>query len=472
MGTGSPQSVAAGAVIGVFALMAVLLKLAHTLYKCRATSAVAPQHVGPKGDSSHLRESTITQEIAPADCVEKTLEEGSVSAPQAVTSELRSDDKAEYRALLSVGRPQTPVRPQTPADFLALKHAANVPTRSAVERYSMGAAQRPRSAESLERPGSPSDWSVRPTSSCSTRSAWSDDRREDPSRPWSTPSEQMVQSEWWVDAREWWPESVADRWESPYRPTPQNSERSRSGTPMYMKKRRPQNARSFSAGPKLQSTWPNKLPQPVTEVYSACLWSNWATDEPAPRFTDSTSRFTANWEDGNAFDEPYITVTRAAPSPTPKDCGDLPCDPPSRTAPMAEKQPVQPPPPPLPPGFAPTNAAAEHSSARPSMRPSTPGVRFVPQGPASKGTGQPKWHGFLGFMSAGKGKQEKPQVESRASMMLKQLEETRGTSFSERKRIFRELQRQLHPDKNVDCEEEAKLAFQELMQQRASYLSS
>jgi len=56
--------------------------------------------------------------------------------------------------------------------------------------------------------------------------------------------------------------------------------------------------------------------------------------------------------------------------------------------------------------------------------------------------------------------------------MIQQLKETREEPLIERKRVFRELQRQLHPDKNVDCAEEAKLAFQELMQQRTAYLKA
>merc|ERR1712232_97200 len=51
-----------------------------------------------------------------------------------------------------------------------------------------------------------------------------------------------------------------------------------------------------------------------------------------------------------------------------------------------------------------------------------------------------------------------------------QLQQTQGKSLMERKRIFRELQRQLHPDKNTDEPEVAKLAFQRLMDQRATYL--
>jgi len=51
-----------------------------------------------------------------------------------------------------------------------------------------------------------------------------------------------------------------------------------------------------------------------------------------------------------------------------------------------------------------------------------------------------------------------------------QLQQTQGKSLTERKRIFRELQRQLHPDKNTDEPEVAKLAFQRLMDHRAAYL--
>jgi hypothetical protein len=80
------------------------------------------------------------------------------------------------------------------------------------------------------------------------------------------------------------------------------------------------------------------------------------------------------------------------------------------------------------------------------------------------------------FWAAGKIKTEKPvqqqECSSKTESMLKQLEETRGETFAERKRVFRDLQRQLHPDKNTANEEEAKLAFQELMQQRTSYLSA
>ena len=40
-----------------------------------------------------------------------------------------------------------------------------------------------------------------------------------------------------------------------------------------------------------------------------------------------------------------------------------------------------------------------------------------------------------------------------------------------RKRIFRELQREHHPDKNLEDPETAKATFQYLMAQRATFLS-
>lgn len=53
---------------------------------------------------------------------------------------------------------------------------------------------------------------------------------------------------------------------------------------------------------------------------------------------------------------------------------------------------------------------------------------------------------------------------------LAQLEQTREEPLEVRKSTFRDLQRQLHPDKNTDCEEAAKRAFQTLMEHRADYL--
>eukprot|EP00927_Polykrikos_kofoidii_P026132 TRINITY_DN23323_c0_g1_i1.p1 TRINITY_DN23323_c0_g1~~TRINITY_DN23323_c0_g1_i1.p1 ORF type:complete len:591 (+),score=41.60 TRINITY_DN23323_c0_g1_i1:90-1862(+) len=56
--------------------------------------------------------------------------------------------------------------------------------------------------------------------------------------------------------------------------------------------------------------------------------------------------------------------------------------------------------------------------------------------------------------------------------VLEELARTQGHPLTERKRIFRALQKQLHPDKNVSQTEEATLAFQTLMERRQAYLAS
>mmetsp|Transcript_53481 Transcript_53481/g.116806 ORF Transcript_53481/g.116806 Transcript_53481/m.116806 type:complete len:471 (-) Transcript_53481:75-1487(-) len=61
-------------------------------------------------------------------------------------------------------------------------------------------------------------------------------------------------------------------------------------------------------------------------------------------------------------------------------------------------------------------------------------------------------------------------TELLVSEMQQQLQHTSGEPLQVRKLIFRDLQRQLHPDKNTHCEEAAKHAFQKLMQERQSYL--
>jgi len=62
------------------------------------------------------------------------------------------------------------------------------------------------------------------------------------------------------------------------------------------------------------------------------------------------------------------------------------------------------------------------------------------------------------------------RAASLVAEMTRELDQTRLQPLMVRKRIFRDLQRQLHPDKNVDQEEAAKLAFQQLMERREAYL--
>lgn len=53
-----------------------------------------------------------------------------------------------------------------------------------------------------------------------------------------------------------------------------------------------------------------------------------------------------------------------------------------------------------------------------------------------------------------------------------ELDQARGLPQQERKKIFRELQRRIHPDKNLADQDAAKLAFQYLMDNRTSFLKS
>jgi len=62
------------------------------------------------------------------------------------------------------------------------------------------------------------------------------------------------------------------------------------------------------------------------------------------------------------------------------------------------------------------------------------------------------------------------QAEKLVNEMRQQLQHSRGEPLQVRRLIFRDLQRQLHPDKNTECEEAAKHAFQKLMEERSSYL--
>lgn len=116
------------------------------------------------------------------------------------------------------------------------------------------------------------------------------------------------------------------------------------------------------------------------------------------------------------------------------------------------------------------------------------------QGPSTsaedRGNSHTRWAGFDGRGPGGSAAtertaqdaaeqraREKAQQEaskkanSLLDRVMKQLDSTRSSPLEERKKVFRDLQRQLHPDKNPDDQEAAKLAFQRLMESRDSYLS-
>lgn len=56
--------------------------------------------------------------------------------------------------------------------------------------------------------------------------------------------------------------------------------------------------------------------------------------------------------------------------------------------------------------------------------------------------------------------------------MMKQLDRAKSKPIEERKKLFKDLQRQLHPDKNIGQADAAKSAFQKLMEQRCSFLGN
>lgn len=72
--------------------------------------------------------------------------------------------------------------------------------------------------------------------------------------------------------------------------------------------------------------------------------------------------------------------------------------------------------------------------------------------------------------------QKQPKSAKQMDSLLKKTEaelaKTRNEPIEVRRRIFKELQRKLHPDKNLECAESAKLAFQKLMESRGSYLAA
>lgn len=93
--------------------------------------------------------------------------------------------------------------------------------------------------------------------------------------------------------------------------------------------------------------------------------------------------------------------------------------------------------------------------------------------------GRNSWNWGTGFFGSSKVKPlvEVPRSERAArrtqeliAQLEKEMAKTQHQSLEERKRVFKDLQRRFHPDKNLLEEESATLAFQHLMDSRASYL--
>lgn len=67
-----------------------------------------------------------------------------------------------------------------------------------------------------------------------------------------------------------------------------------------------------------------------------------------------------------------------------------------------------------------------------------------------------------------------PVAEMAAALIadtMAELDRNRGKPLEVRKRVFKELQRQLHPDKNIDNAEAANMAFVRLMESRPAFLA-
>lgn len=107
---------------------------------------------------------------------------------------------------------------------------------------------------------------------------------------------------------------------------------------------------------------------------------------------------------------------------------------------------------------------------RTKSEPSRP--RHPPRGP-SKGPGASPQSQYQQSKTQPQlfARQDKLEADSLLAGVMRRLDETRREPLEERRRVFKELQRQLHPDKNMDCQEAAKVAFQKLMDRRGIYLA-
>lgn len=93
--------------------------------------------------------------------------------------------------------------------------------------------------------------------------------------------------------------------------------------------------------------------------------------------------------------------------------------------------------------------------------------------PAPPTTGRRLWTWPAWLRRCGRLRSATPADSAAALLaaMRETLEQTKEEPPEVRRQVFRNLQRKLHPDKNVECAEAAKLAFQELMEHRKAYLT-
>lgn len=245
----------------------------------------------------------------------------------------------------------------------------------------------------------------------SSNSSCSEGSRQN-ARPHSSTWRNSFDNYWGVDPQEFWEADVNELWGSPHRPLSKSSKRS-------------------WAQDKLDGNAPAL---PVAPSTRHIAYSSW----PAPK-KPSQGAYYWTW-----------TTVDSAPKPARVACNEFP---------LAPERPCTAP--------APSCAKARQESTTGEHAPDT--------------SEPPTWQSFIGFVASGKAKriavkrrQEKTvqqdQENSLVESMQRRLQETQSQPLCDKKRIFRDLQRQLHPDKNVNCAAAAKFAFQELMLQRDTYL--
>jgi len=118
------------------------------------------------------------------------------------------------------------------------------------------------------------------------------------------------------------------------------------------------------------------------------------------------------------------------------------------------------------------NASANAPAPKPTP-PVTPTPKARPQRSQSAPPAGAKssWFGGAGPSASATDKATEKKATSLSADMMKRLDHSRGKPIDERKKIFKDLQRELHPDKNIGQAEAAKTAFQKLMEQRGPFLS-
>lgn len=490
---GRDLSAAAGAVIATFLATALLLKLFQALWKRRASTQEAVIDAEAKDGIEPC------VQVGDTELHEEDIEEGvrgrcaASDMATVPTLDQSSDGQAlrmsgqclRPRTPVTPGGPPTPLRPQTATEVLALQYAVALPEKSygsqdprrpSSRSSSADVPERRATADGRQRTSSPagvhSADEKRPTSRNSTRSAWSDERAA--GAAWSAPTQVMQTSEWWAEASVWWPEAVNSNWESPYRPSSRNSR-----TRPSQGEERPSSQQS-SRAPREKD-----LMRKSAEVGEG-MWP--FADKLSPfggdqLFAMDSTRFGATWEpqmDKEPFSEEGITVKRVAPAPPPfprtfqERQHDLFVGPNAWNGSFGVEGGTQ-----VPVGspirwsakVQPDVSPSREAGPEPGRQPvRAEPVRLVGTPPKTPPKG--KLQGLVDLLLWPPGKPDavRSQPESRIVSMNRQLDETRMAPLTERKRVFRELQRQLHPDKNVDCEDDAKMAFQELMQLRAGYL--